>query len=85
MDQLMLTVSEAAKLCSLGRTAAYELVRARVWPSVRVGRGIRIPAEELRRWVEAQTDPPIDRMTRARSKDFRIEDDEDGEQRAVRR
>lgn len=42
----MLEVPEAATLLGIGRTLAYELVRADQWPTpvVRIGRLVRIPS-----------------------------------------
>jgi excisionase family DNA binding protein len=45
----MLTVVQAAEIMGIGRTLAYELVRANSWPTpvVRAGRLIRIPSGPL--------------------------------------
>jgi excisionase family DNA binding protein len=45
--KLLLTVSEAASLLSLGRSKTYELVRAGVIPSVRITGSRRIKASDL--------------------------------------
>jgi excisionase family DNA binding protein len=51
----LLTVEEAAAKCRVSRPTMYRLVRAGIVPAVRVGAGdsglIRIPADELRRWL----------------------------------
>ena len=39
----VVTVEQLAEMLKIGRNTAYELVRAGIIPSVRVGRGIRIP------------------------------------------
>jgi excisionase family DNA binding protein len=49
--KLLLTVTEAASLLSLGRSKTYELVRAGVIPSVRITGSRRIKASELRVYV----------------------------------
>lgn len=46
---VFLTVEEAARLLRLRRSHAYELVRRGVIPSVRLGRFIRVPSEQLLR------------------------------------
>lgn len=38
-----LTVTEAANVLGIGRTAAYEAVRRREIPSIRIGRSVRVP------------------------------------------
>ena len=45
--KLLLTVSEAASLLSLGLSKTYELVRAGVIPSVRITGSRRIKASDL--------------------------------------
>jgi excisionase family DNA binding protein len=39
---------------SISRTKAYELIAAGVLPSVRVGASVRVPAAQLRAWIENQ-------------------------------
>ena len=42
-----LTVEEAASICRIGRSSAYEGVRTGEIPSIRVGRSIRVPTARL--------------------------------------
>jgi len=51
--KLLLTVSEAASLLSLGRSKTYELVRAGVIPSVRITGSRRIKVSDLLVYVAA--------------------------------
>lgn len=51
--KLLLTVTEAASLLSLGRCKTYELVRAGVIPSVRITGSRRIKVSDLRAFVGA--------------------------------
>jgi excisionase family DNA binding protein len=51
--KLLLTVTEAASLLSLGRSKTYELVRAGVIPSVRITGSRRIKVSDLRAYVDA--------------------------------
>ena len=51
--KLLLTVTEAASLLSLGRSKTYELVRAGVIPSVRITGSRRIKVSDLRAYVAA--------------------------------
>ena len=58
---LLLRVSEAARLLSVSRAKAYEMIAAGELPSVRIGgKCIRVPARALEEWVEAQLDHPVD-------------------------
>jgi excisionase family DNA binding protein len=54
MTEVLLTVSEAAKRLSLGRTMLYELIAKGELPSLKIGRARRIPASALERWVVGQ-------------------------------
>jgi excisionase family DNA binding protein len=51
--KLLLTVTEAASLLSLGRSKTYELVRAGVIPSVRITCSRRIKVSDLLVYVAA--------------------------------
>jgi len=52
MEKLLLRVPEAAEVLGLGRATVYALLAAGTLPAVRVGKSLRLPAEQLRRWVE---------------------------------
>jgi excisionase family DNA binding protein len=47
MNKLLVTVDEAAKSLSIGRTKAYELVASGIIPTVRIGRCVRVPVSVL--------------------------------------
>lgn len=47
-DRALITVEEAAHVCGIGRTSAYEAVRRGQLPSLRLGRRIFIPVQALR-------------------------------------
>lgn len=49
---LALTVEQAAKVLNISRNLAYELVRQRRIPSLRMGRIIRVPRSRLEEWME---------------------------------
>ena len=51
---LTLTVEEAGQILRVGRNTAYELVRCGKLPSVRVGKQIRIPKEEVLRFLRRE-------------------------------
>jgi len=54
VERLLLRVPEAAELTGLGKSKTYELVASGEWPSVTIGRSIRVPLAGLRAWVEEQ-------------------------------
>lgn len=54
MAEVLLTVPEAAKRLSIGRTMVYELIARRELVSVKVGRARRIPVAALELWVREQ-------------------------------
>ncbi len=57
MEKLLLRVAEAAELASVGRATAYELVAKGEWPSVVVGRSVRVPLQDLRDWIDQRKRP----------------------------
>lgn len=55
-DLVLLRVSEAARLLSISRSTAYQLVAARAIPTVRIGRSVRIPRKQLDQWINDRAD-----------------------------
>ncbi len=53
-ERLLLRVPEAAELTGLGRSKAYELEANGTWPSISIGRSVRVPLAGLKLWVEEQ-------------------------------
>ncbi len=53
-----LTVIQAARLLGIGRSSAYQAVKAGTWPTrvLRIGRTIRIPAAEVLALLGIDTD-----------------------------
>ena len=51
-ERQTLTVAEAARLLGIGRNTAYEAIRRRQIPSVRVGKRILVPLAALERMLE---------------------------------
>ncbi len=51
MDKLLLTPDEAARVLGIGRSKLYELLRAGVVESVRIGTCRRVPAAALSGYV----------------------------------
>ena len=53
-ERVAVTVPEAGEMVGIGKSQAWELVRAGVWPSFRIGRLRRVPVDAVREWVERQ-------------------------------
>ena len=54
---LALTIRQVAARLQLGRNAVYALVQSGELPVLRFGRGIRVSAVVLERWVEERSAP----------------------------
>jgi excisionase family DNA binding protein len=56
-DGTILTVPETAEILRVSKNTAYELVRQRRIPAIRLGRRILVPRHELENWItnEART------------------------------
>ena len=52
MERLLLKPEEAAELLGVGRSRVYDLMRAHLLLSVKIGRSRRVPAASLREFVE---------------------------------
>ena len=50
----IVTVEQLAEMLKIGRNTAYELVRANIILSVRVGRNIRIPKQTIIEYITNQ-------------------------------
>ena len=59
MDKLLLKPSEVSELTGVGKSKTYELIAAGVIPSVRIGRSVRVPADQLRRWIADLQRPEV--------------------------
>lgn len=55
MDQqkpkLLLTVKEAAELCSISITLAYRLIRKGTWKAIKVNNDLRVSVDWLNDWI----------------------------------
>jgi excisionase family DNA binding protein len=49
---ILVTVEDAAEMLSIGRTAAWELVRKRKIKSVKIGRTRRIPITAIQEYIQ---------------------------------
>jgi excisionase family DNA binding protein len=50
----VLTVEQVQKILGLSRPKTYELVHTAGFPTIRIGRAIRIPREAFLRWMDGQ-------------------------------
>jgi len=53
---ILVSVAEAAEMLSIGRTAAWELVRKRKIKSVKIGRTRRLPIAAIEEYVQQLMD-----------------------------
>jgi len=68
VEPLLVSVPEAARILSLGRSKTYLLVSRGVLPSLRIGRSVLVPLEELRAWVAQRRAEGIGEATAAPGK-----------------
>lgn len=54
-DKRTYTVDEIQDILGIGRSSAYNLVKQKVFPSVRIGRAIRIPVKPFQDWLKVQS------------------------------
>ena len=52
---LLLNVKQLAELLGVADSSVYELIQEDDFPSLRIGKRIVIPKEELRNWISAHT------------------------------
>lgn len=52
---LMLNTKQLSDLLGVSDASAYELIQEEDFPSLRIGKRIVVPKEELRRWISAHT------------------------------
>lgn len=51
---LMLSVREIAKVLGISKTSAYELVRIKGFPVLKIGSRLVVPKEKFISWIETQ-------------------------------
>ena len=54
VEKLLLRPADVAEQLSISRTRVYELIDSGELHAVKVGRGLRVAAVEVRRWADAQ-------------------------------
>ena len=53
---LTLTVPEVGEVLGISRASAYELVRSKGFPSMKIGTRILVPKDKFLAWIDAQTE-----------------------------
>ena len=53
---LMLSVPEVGEVLGISRAGAYELVRSKGFPKVKIGNRIVVPKDKFIQWIEEQTE-----------------------------
>ncbi len=53
---LTLTAPEVGEVLGISRASAYELVRSKGFPSIRIGTRIIVPKDKLIAWINEQTE-----------------------------
>ena len=49
----LITIDDAARLLSLGKTSVYELIRSKRLESVKIGKSLRIPSAAVSKFIES--------------------------------
>jgi excisionase family DNA binding protein len=62
MDKLTYTVTEAAALLGIGRSAAYEAARSGQLPTIRIGKRVLVPVAALERLLAGNELQPHSRQ-----------------------
>ena len=55
MEKILLKPMEVTQILGIGRSLVYEMLAIGELPSIRIGRCIRIPRNELEKWIEQNT------------------------------
>ena len=53
---LTLTAQEVGEALGISRAAAYELVRSKGFPRIRIGTRILVPKDKFLQWIDEQTE-----------------------------
>ena len=56
---LMLSVPEVAAVLGISRAGAYELVKGKEFPALKIGSRIVVPKEKFIEWVGEKTSAPV--------------------------
>jgi excisionase family DNA binding protein len=61
---LLVTIPEAARILAVGRSTVYELIGGGQLATVHIGRSVRVPVDELRRFVARRSPEGQSAVTR---------------------
>lgn len=53
---LMLNANQLAGILGISRAGAYELMHSKGFPTLRIGKRMMVPKEQLARWVDRQSE-----------------------------
>jgi excisionase family DNA binding protein len=56
MDKLMLRPAETAQAIGISRSKVYQLLANGRLPCVRIDGSVRVPVDQLRRWINRKTE-----------------------------
>ena len=60
IQQMLLTIKEAAKLLSISERTLWTLTQTREVATVRIGRAVRYALEDLQKYVDANRQPALE-------------------------
>ena len=60
---LMLSVPEVAAVLGISRAGAYELVKGKDFPSLKIGSRIVVPKEKFIQWIDEKTSETVCRRS----------------------
>ena len=57
MEKELLKIAEAAEILGISRSTLYEIIGSKnAIRTIRIGRSVRIPTGELKRWIASETE-----------------------------
>lgn len=54
-DRMALSMNEFARVMGISRTKAFQMAKVPGFPTVRLGKRMVVPIEQLRKWLEEQS------------------------------
>jgi excisionase family DNA binding protein len=56
-EERLLKAAEVQRILNLSRANVYRLMKAEILPTVRIRGAVRVPYQELLKWIESHTKP----------------------------
>jgi excisionase family DNA binding protein len=72
METQLLDILEASRIAGCGRTTGYAMVMSGQWPSVKIGRSLRVPRSGLQAWLEEREKEAEQRAAQFRAEAFPV-------------